>query len=161
MGEPTEPPPTEQPIDAWARAYDFVRRWEGGFANNPNDPGGPTNRGITLGTYTRWREAHHQPQPTVEDLRNISDAEVEEIYRQWYWQASGADKLPWPLALAHFDTAVNAGVGRANEMLQKSRGNFLAYVGHLIKWYASIPNFEHFGRAWMSHRGDLLLEASN
>lgn len=100
------------------------------------------------------------PTPTKDDLRNITDAEADDIYRQWYWEASKADRLPWPLALAQFDTAVNAGVGQAQKMLQQSDGDFLAYMGYLIEWYASIPNFETFGRAWMRRRGDLLVEAS-
>jgi lysozyme family protein len=159
--KPQEPAPAPQPSgDNWRRSIVFVRKWEGGWADDPNDPGGATNKGITLGTYTRWREAQGQPAPTKADLRAISDTEVSEIYRQWYWQASGADRLSWPLALAQFDTAVNAGVGKAQEMLQRSNGNFLAYMGHLIDWYTRIDNFEHFGRAWIRRRADLLLEAS-
>lgn len=138
----------------------FVKRWEGGFANDPNDPGGATNKGITIDTYTRWRKAHGQPQPTVEELRNLSDEEAERIFYEWYWLASGADKLAYPLCLIQFDTAVNAGVGRAQEMLDKSNGDFLTYASNLIDWYTRIPNFEHFGRAWIRRRADLLLEAS-
>lgn len=144
----------------FGRVMPFILRWEGTWADNPADPGGATMKGITIGTYTRWREAHGQPKPTVNDLRNISDVEVLQIYKEWYWKESGADKLPWPLCLAHMDTAVNAGVGRAQEMLQKSDGDFLAYMGHLIDWYTRIPNFEHFGRAWIRRRAEILLEAA-
>jgi hypothetical protein len=150
-------PPTQ---DNFARARAFVKKWEGGWADDPADPGGATNKGITLGTFTHWREVHGQPAPTRDDLRNLTDAEADDIYRDWYWLASGADKLPWPLSLAHFDTAVNAGPGRAQEMLAKSNGNFDAYLGNLLTWYASIPNFEIFGRGWTNRRADLLLEAS-
>lgn len=159
---PTPPvqPPTQPAGDCWTRAREFVRRWEGGWADNPADPGGATMKGITIGTYKRWREAHGQPEPTKDDLRNIPDAETDQIFHDWYWLASGADKLPWPLCLAHFDTAVNAGTGRAQEMLAKSNGNFLAYLGHLLTWYASIDGFETFGRGWIRRRADLLVEAS-
>lgn len=156
--EPT-PAPSE-PVDNWTRSIAFVRAWEGDWADDPNDPGGATNKGITLGTYTRWRKVQGQPEPTKDDLRNLSDAEANTIYREWYWRESGADQLSWPLALAHFDTAVNAGVGKAQEMLQRSNGSFLAYMGHLIDWYTRIDGFQHFGRAWMRRRADLLLEAS-
>jgi len=147
--------------DNWTRARAFIAKWEGGWADNPADPGGATNKGITIGTFTRWREAKGLPTPTKEDLRNITDAETDEIYRKWYWEASGSDKLPWPLALAHFDTAVNAGPGRAKEMLDKSGGSFDAYVGNLLKWYATLGSFDTFGRGWTNRRADLLLEASN
>lgn len=154
---PTEPQPSG---DNWARIYAFIRKWEGGWADNPADPGGATNKGITYGTFVNWRTSQGKPTPTRDDLRDISDAETEQIYHDWYYVASGSDKLSWPLSLANTDTAVNAGVGRAQAMLAQSGGDFLSYVGHLIQWYASIPNFETFGRGWMSRRGDLLIEAS-
>jgi hypothetical protein len=158
--EPVTVDPAPQPSDTWARSIAFVKRWEGGFVDHPSDPGGATNKGITIGTFIRWRIERGLPTPTVDDLRAITDAEANEIYYQWYWLASGSDKLPWPLCLAHFDTAVNAGVGRANEMMQASKGDFLAYMGHLISWYTRIPNFEVFGRAWIRRRAELLLEAA-
>lgn len=160
--EPTLPPPP-QPAptgNEWERSIAFVRRWEGGYVDDPNDPGGATNKGITLATFKRWRASQGQPEPTKDDLRALTDAEANQIYLEWYWRASGADQLPWPLCLAHFDTAVNAGTGRAKEMLERSNGVFLAYMGHLIDWYTRIPNFEHFGRAWIRRRADILLEAS-
>lgn len=156
---PPAPLPT-QPVDNWQRSIEFVRRWEGGWADDPNDIGGATNKGITIGTYTRWREAHGQPAPTKDDLRNLTDAEANQIYFEWYWKASGSDNMAWPLCLAHFDTAVNAGTRRAQEMLSKSGGDFIAYMGHLITWYATIPNFEVFGRAWIRRRAEILLEAA-
>lgn len=161
--EPVAEKPKQDAINPqlkWQRCIAFVRKWEGGWADNPNDPGGATMKGITLDTYTRWRQAHGQPAPSKADLRAIPDAEVDQIYFEWYWVASGADKMPWPMCLAQMDTAVNAGVGRAQQMHAKSEGNFLAYMGHLIDWYTRIENFEHFGKAWIRRRADLLLEAS-
>lgn len=142
------------------RAMVHIRKWEGGYVDDPNDPGGATNKGVTIGTFTRWRESRGLPTPTKDDLRNLTDAEATQIYRDWYWLASGADKLAWPLALVQMDTAVNAGVGRANEMLDKSGGSFLLYMAELIDWYTRIPKFEHYGRAWMRRRADLLREAA-
>lgn len=156
---PSEPTP-EPSGDNFRRVLAFVLEHEGGWADDPNDPGGATMKGITIGTFKAWRAKHGQQTPTKDDLRNISDAEVEQIYREWYWLASGSDKLSWPLCLAQMDTAVNAGVGRAVEMLRRSNDNFLAYMGHLIDWYTRIENFEHFGRGWIRRRAAILLEAS-
>lgn len=158
----TPPVPTTTPAfeDNWARCLAYVLRWEGGFANDANDVGGPTNKGITLSTYTRWRAEHGQPQPTVEELRAITDQEVERIYYDWYWLKSGSHELAWPLCLCHFDLAVNAGVGKALEILRKSNENFLAYMGHEIAWFAGLGGFEHFGRAWTRRRAEILIEAS-
>lgn len=149
-GQPT------QPDDAWARCLAFVLRWEGGWADNPADPGGATMKGITIGTYTRWRAAHGQPAPTKDDLRNISDAEVEQIYREWYWQASGADKLAWPLCLAHFNLAVNGGVERARQMLDASGGDWVRYMAVTLEWYTRLETFKYFGPAWTRRCADVL-----
>lgn len=160
------PPVVTPPIvippatDTWRRSIDFVLRWEGGYVDNPADPGGATNMGITMNTYTRWCQAHGQPSPTKDDLRNLTSEEAKQIYFEWYWLPSHSDSMVWPLCLANFDTAVNAGVGRSEEMLQKSGDNFNAYMGNVIDWYTRIAGFDTFGKAWIRRRADLLLEAA-
>jgi hypothetical protein len=154
-GWPTPAPSSNN----FSRSLAFILRWEGGWADHPSDPGQATMKGVTIGTYTRWRKEKGQSAPTKDDLRNIPDGEVAEIYYQWYWLPSKANTLAWPLCLAQMDTAVNAGVGRAAEMLAKSNGDFQLYVGHLGIWYTTLNNFEHFGRAWTRRRFELLLEA--
>src|SRR5690606_4111412 len=126
-----------------------------------NDPGGATMRGITIGTYTRWRQQQGKPAPTKEDLRNISHAEVEQIYRQWYWNESGANQLSWPMSLAVFNIAVNAGPGRAKQFLNDSRGNFLLFMATAMDWYTRIDGWKHFGAAWTRRNADLLREVAS
>jgi len=154
---PSVPMPTG---DNWARCIAFVLKAEGGFANDKNDAGGATMKGITIGTYTAWRKAQGQPQPTVEELRNITDAEVEAIYRAWYWQASGADKLPWPLCLGHFDLAVNGGVARAKEALAAVGPDFVRYCAWRLNWYTRLPQFNLYGVAWTRRVANLMMEAA-
>lgn len=100
-------------------ALTFVLRWEGGYVNDPDDPGGATNKGITQAVYTAYLAALGRP---AQSVRFITDQEVEAIYRQHYWQAAHCPALPHTLAIAQFDTAVNMGVGRAIEFLQRSLG---------------------------------------
>lgn len=140
--------PEQSMSNNWERCIAFVLRWEGGYANNPNDPGGETNWGITKRSYPQL------------DIANLTREQAIEIYRRDYWLGSGADTMPWPLCLAHFDTAVNAGVGRAAAIQREAGGDFLRYMALLLDWYTRIPNFEHFGKAWIRRRADLLLEAS-
>ncbi|GBC93872.1 hypothetical protein HRbin15_02374 [bacterium HR15] len=97
-------------------ALRIVLEHEDGYVNNPKDPGGATNKGITQSTYDAYRRKKGR---APQDVRYIEDDEVWEIYCENYWQASGADKLPPPLNIVHFDTAVNMGVGRANEFLNQ------------------------------------------
>jgi len=156
--DPNAPGPPAQNSECWDRSLAFVRKWEGGWADDPNDPGGATNKGITYGTFAKWRADHGQPSPSKEDLKALTDGEANQIYRERYW--GKAKDLEWPLCLAYFDTAVNSGTGNADQILAKSGGNFIAFMGHLIEWYASIDGFDHYGRAWMKRRADLLKEGA-
>lgn len=158
-----QPVPQPEPVmgDNWARSLAFVLQHEGGWADDPNDPGGATMKGITIGTYTRWREAHGQPAPTKDDLRNISDGEVGRIYFEWYWLPSSANTLPWPMCLAVMDLAVNGGIGRAQEAFAAvGHNNFLAYNAWRLEWYTRISGWKHFGAAWTRRVADLLKEGS-
>lgn len=118
-------------------------------------------RGITLGTYTRYRKEMGLAPPSKGELRDIRDSEIEDIYRRYYYQASGADKLPWPLCLAHFDLAVNGGVGRASEALAASGGDVEKYNDWREAWYRRIPNFDIYGAGWLNRVNDLRKVISN
>lgn len=93
----------------------FVLASEGGFVNNPDDPGGATNQGITQKVYDAWRTKRTWPE---KDIKAIGQDEVWAIYHENYWVPAGCDSLPAPLDLLHFDSAVNLGVGSAGRMLQ-------------------------------------------
>ena len=107
------------PSPAFADALAFVLRWEGGYVNHPNDPGGATNKGVTQKVYDTWRARQGQ---AVQGVAQITDAEVHAIYEVSYWLASKCQLLASPLDLAQFDTAVNMGVGRAVKFLQQAVG---------------------------------------
>lgn len=151
---PTEPQP--QPNNDWTRARAFVARWEGGFVNNPADPGGATNMGITISTLKAWRASKGMPAPTVEDVRNLTTAEADAIYHAWYWQASGADKLPWPLSLIVFDTAVLHGTAIARQWHSETGGNATDYLAKRLASYTRMGHWKHFGAGWVRRVADLL-----
>ena len=71
----------------------FILKWEGGFVNDPDDLGGATNKGVTIGTYKQYRANKGLSEPTVEDLKNISDEEWTEIFKKMYWDRWKADKI--------------------------------------------------------------------
>lgn len=73
---------------------DFVLSWEGGFVNNPADPGGATNKGITLATWQRrGRDLNGDGRIDVADLRLITDDDAKEIMRRYYWNKWKADQI--------------------------------------------------------------------
>jgi lysozyme family protein len=100
-------------------ALKFVLRWEGGFVDHPNDPGGRTNKGVTQKVYDGWRARQGLAR---QDVKLIDDAEVHAIYATDYWVPPRCDLLASPLDLVQFDTAVNMGVGRAVRFLQATVG---------------------------------------
>ena len=101
------------------KMLDDVLRREGGYTNNPNDRGGPTNMGITQAALASWR----QRPVTEDDVRNLTEAEARAIYRSRYLTEPRLDRIqdPYVLALA-FDCAVNHGPHRAIRWLQKIVG---------------------------------------
>ena len=100
-------------------ALKFVLRWEGGFVDHPNDPGGRTNKGVTQKVYDDWRARQGLVR---QDVKLIDDTEVHMIYATDYWLPPRCDRLETPLDVVQFDTAVNMGVGRAVRFLQGALG---------------------------------------
>lgn len=101
----------------FARSLKAVLVHEGGWADHPKDPGGATMKGVTIGTYRRYK-----PGATKEDLRNITDAELQRIYRDGYWDKVRGDDLPSGVDFCVMDFAVNSGPARAAIYLQEIVG---------------------------------------
>lgn len=71
----------------------FILKWEGGFVNDPDDLGGVTNKGVTFATYSQYRKKKRMPDPTIDDLKNMSDDEWTEILKTMYWDRWKADRI--------------------------------------------------------------------
>lgn len=95
-----------------------VLKHEGGWADHPKDPGGATMKGVTIGTYSTWLGR----QATKEELRNIPDEHLHQIYKAWYWDKVKGDELPRGVDLCLFDYAVNSGPKRAVVAVQEALG---------------------------------------
>lgn len=93
---------------------------EGGFVDNPNDPGGATNKGITMGTFKAQAEPVLGMEPTLANLKALTDAQAGAIYKKIYWDRIYGDQIPnQDLADMLFDFYVNAG-GNAVKTLQRT-----------------------------------------
>lgn len=101
-------------------------KWEGGWSDHKDDPGGKTMKGILQRVYDPWREKHGLPRQSV---RLISDEEVTAIYRQNYWNIVQGDELPPGIDLAVFDFGVNSGPARGIRYLQAVLG--VSADGHM------------------------------
>lgn len=104
--------------DRFAACLAEVLAQEGGYVDHPKDPGGATNMGITQATLSDWRD---RPVSKFE-IRTLTRAEAVAIYRARYWDAVRGDDLPAGLDLVAFDPAVNSGVRRGVQWLQRALG---------------------------------------
>jgi lysozyme family protein len=124
----------------------FIFKWEGGYVNHAEDPGGETKYGIS-------KRAH----PDV-DIKELTKAQAEEIYYRDYWLKAGCDKLPWPDCVVHFDAAVNMGVGRAQGFSDLAE-DWTHYIFLRLQYYSDLvrrkPKLTAFIRGWLNRVTDL------
>ena len=89
-------------------AVKIVLDHEGGYVNDPDDPGGETNFGISKKAF-----------PDL-DIKNLTEEDAIKIYYDKYWKPSKVEMLPLRLWEIYFDMVVNMGRKRACEILQKA-----------------------------------------
>ena len=87
---------------------EVVLHHEGGYVNDPKDPGGETNFGIA-------KRSH----PDV-DIKNLTKDGAKEIYKEHYWDRNKVEDLPEDLRHIYFDMCVNQGRGRAVKIMQRA-----------------------------------------
>jgi lysozyme family protein len=96
----------------------ILLRFEGGYVDNPNDPGGETNKGVTMTTFRTTAHPLLGIDPTSPNLRALTDAQAGIIYKHNYWNPMQGDQFPLQdLANIVCDFYVNAGT-HATSLLQ-------------------------------------------
>lgn len=100
------------------QAVALVLKEEGGYVDDPKDPGGRTNLGVTQAAW----EAYRGTPSSEAQMRALTPNDVIPFYRVRYWDACKCDDLPDGLDYAVFDYAVNSGVSRACKCLQEILG---------------------------------------
>jgi uncharacterized protein (TIGR02594 family) len=156
-------------------ALAHVLDMEGGWADDPYDPGGPTNYGITLTTFADDKDITVTAENFAQlksDLHSISPATVRRIYRDRYWLAASCPLMPPALAFFHFDAAVNHGVLGSARLLQEAVGaavdgeigpetlgngasrpvpdTLALYADVRRRHYRSLSTFWRFGNGWLA-----------
>ncbi|RMD50071.1 MAG: peptidoglycan-binding protein [Alphaproteobacteria bacterium] len=102
-----------------------VLAFEGGYADEPGDAGGPTGRGISLATLRRLgRDLTGDGRIDAADARAVDEATAIDIILEHYWRRPRIDRLPDPLQPVVLDMAVNAGPAQAVRLLQRLLGEF-------------------------------------
>ncbi len=124
------------------KAMEFVLKWEGGYSNDPNDPGGETKYGISKRSYPN------------EDIKNMTLERAKEIYYQNYWLKSDCDKFSYPMNIIIFDTAVNMGRKRAFEFLRNTN-DWRDYLLLRLYTYSKFKLAKLYFRGWANRVLDL------
>lgn len=137
---------------------DRVLSHEGGYVNDPRDPGGETKFGIAKRSY-----------PGV-DIKALTRQDAIAIYERDFWRRVQGDKLPRPFAFQALDAAVNHGIGNAVRWMQRAAGVaddgvigpitlaavaraepadlVLNFNAERLEFYARLQTFDTFGRGW-------------
>lgn len=162
----------------FGKVQPIIDKWEGGYVDDPRDPGGATNMGVTIFTLARWR-GH---QVSKADVKALTRAEVWQIMKTYYYDVVRGDDLPIGLATGVHNAAVLSGPKRAATWLQQSMqalgspvgvdgaignetiglvnqldGNALMeqFFRRQEAFYRSLSTFDHFGKGWMSRLDDV------
>jgi lysozyme family protein len=148
------------------QCFDKLISHEGGYVNDPRDPGGETKFGISKRAY-----------PQV-DIKNLTLDAAKDIYKRDYWDRAQCDKLPPQVAYLLFDAAVNSGIGQATRFLQRAVNladdgvigpMTLAAVGRLdaevisarflgqrLEFMTKLTTWDTFGKGWARRIADQL-----
>mgnify|MGYP001273216790 FL=1 len=148
------------------KCLETILHHEGGYVNNPKDPGGETNLGVTKRVYEEFGG--------TKDMKDLTVEDVAPIYKKGYWDKMKGDELPNGLDLCVFDFGVNAGPGRSAKYLQTMIGtvadggigpNTLAKLAEYVEkhglataidnfqearqgYYEKLSTFATFGKGW-------------
>jgi lysozyme family protein len=148
------------------KALQAVLHHEGGFVNDPRDPGGMTNLGCTKAV---WEE--HCGHPVTEKaMRALTPADVAPLYKSKYWDKIKGNELPSGVDYVVFDCAINSGPGRAIKLLQACVGveqdggigpKTLAAVNAIVPadliadyskrrlaFLITLPGWDPYGKGW-------------
>jgi lysozyme family protein len=114
-------------------AIPVILKHEGGWVNNPADPGGETNFGISMLMVKREGMTPAQlgiPDFNPGSMKLMKVEAAKDIYRKLFWDKPGYDRINDQLvATKIFDCAVNCGPGRAHKMAQKAANRLGAGLG--------------------------------
>ena len=145
------------------KAFDLLIGNEGGYVNNPKDPGGETNWGITKTVAVANGYAG--------DMRTMPKEAAKGIYKKMYWDKLQCDQLGFAVAFQLFDAGVNHGNSQAVKFLQRALSVVddgvigaktiaatnslddlqivMLFNAERIEFYAALKTFSTFGKGWV------------
>ncbi len=144
--------------------FDRLIGHEGGYVNDPQDPGGETNWGITKRTAVA--------NGYISAMKNMTREQAFNIYQKAFWQRYNCEKLTSSIAYQFFDAVVNHGSGNASRMLQRAANVaddgiigaisiqairsmaesdlLMRFNAERLKFYTKLSHFPRYGKGWVN-----------
>lgn len=124
----------EKSTSHFDKAILITLKHEGGFVNDPVDPGGATNWGVSIrflkgagdGDGDGWLDGDidHDGDIDVDDIRNMTVEQARKIYRTHFWDKYNYDMIvDFTVAARLFDMTVNMGARQAGKIIQRALNN--------------------------------------
>ena len=131
--------------------FDFLMAREGGYVNNPSDPGGETNLGVTHSAYDSYRARHNL---TKQSVKLLTKDEARIIYTEDYWDLLAGNQPAPRLAFVVFDTHVNMGLAAARTILEMTSDPvmYLNYRELLYRYLtrSATSKLRGFRKGWLN-----------
>ena len=151
-------------------AFERVISHEGGFTDNPKDPGNWTGNKVGSGKLVGTKFGIAAGSNPNVNIKELSLEQAKAIYRKNYWEAGSCDLMPIGIDYLIFDLHVNHGISRGSKILQQAVGvvadgkigsktllavnkmnprkiaTEMAY--HRMMFYTQISTFKTFGKGW-------------
>lgn len=162
------------------KAFDRLISHEGGYSDDPRDAGNWTGGAQGVGQLKGTRFGIAASSYGYLDIKNLGLEDAKEIYRRDFWDACGAAHPA--IKFQVFDASVNHGRGNAIRFLQRAvkvaddgdwgvksqaalesmdaNDVLLRFLGHRLKFWASLQKFDIYGRGWTNRGADNLLFAA-
>ena len=149
------------------QAIERILSHEGGYVNDPRDPGGETQWGISKRSYPHL------------NIKALTRQDAKKIYREDFWNRIHADEMYDGLAFQALDFAVNSGIETAVRKLQLAAGVaddgywgpvtqaalasrsesdlIMRFVAYRLKYWTKLKGWPAFGAGWANRAADNLL----
>lgn len=149
---------------SFQQIFDRLIGHEGGYVNDPRDPGGETNWGVTKRTA--------MANGYTGNMKTMTRQQAYEIYHRAFWLRYNCEQMPDAVAYQFFDAAVNHGFGNASRMLQRAvsvlddgiigkysleainrnpiSDTLMVLNGERLNFYTRLKNFDRFGKGWVN-----------
>jgi lysozyme family protein len=127
-------------------ALKFVLDREGGYSDDPRDPGGRTNLGVTQRELDSFNSRHPEA-GLPSDVKDLTADTVAPLYRADYWETIQGESLPSPTAILAFDCSVNQGPGRSRQLLGQTQDP-IRFAQARLEHYLADANWSVYGKGW-------------